>query len=123
MKHRTTVLGSALLIIALTGSFILATTTFDTQSSQRSVLPLPGEAKSLLNSTHRHGDWVRIPVGSRTILAAVDYPDRSDKAAVVVITAKDQKLTDWLRAVADQVASEGFITVVPDTLSSATGDV
>jgi carboxymethylenebutenolidase len=105
----------ALLITLLTSA--------DTKPLTRSSLPSVVEAKSLLNSTHRHGDWVRIPVGSKTILAAVNYPDRSDRAAVVVITAKDQKLTDWLRAVADQVASEGFITVVPDALPSASSDV
>ena len=117
------VVWSALLILVLTCSLILAKTAVDSYSSTRSALPLPSEAKSLLNATHRHGDWIRVPVGSKTILAAVDYPDRADKAAVVVITSTDQKLTDWLRAVADQVASEGFIAVVPDALSIATADV
>jgi carboxymethylenebutenolidase len=89
----------------------------------QSSLPAAAEAKSLLNSTHRHGDWIHVTAGSKTILAAVDYPDRPDKAAVVVITANDQKLTDWLRAVADQVASEGFIAVIPDALSGAVADI
>src|SRR5215470_12526538 len=93
--------------------------TVDSRPPLHSSMPSPAEAKSLLNSTHRHGDWIRVQSGSKTILAAVDYPDRADKAAVVVISAKDQKLSDWLRAVADQVASEGFITVVPDALSTA----
>jgi carboxymethylenebutenolidase len=80
----------------------------------RSSLPLPSEAKGLLNATHRHGDWARVPTATGAILSAIDYPDRSDQAPVVIVTATDQKLTDWLRAVADQVAAEGFIAVVPD---------
>jgi carboxymethylenebutenolidase len=110
-------------VLAITSSWILAKTSVDMRSPARSVLPQPIEARSLLNSTHRHGDWIRVQSGSKTILAAVDYPDRADRAAVVVITAQDQKLTDWLRAVADQVASEGFITVVPDALPTASDDI
>ena len=86
-------------------------------------LPSMDEAKELLNSTHHHPDWVQVPAGSKTILAFVTWPDRADKAAVIVITAPDQKLSDRLRATADQMADEGFIAVVPDALSSATADV
>ena len=64
-----------------------------------------------------------MPGASGSVLAVVDYPDRPDAATVVVVTATDQKLTPWLRAVADQVTSEGFIAVVPDALAGATADV
>src|SRR5262245_42723482 len=108
------------LTLVIASSWIIAATTVDSSLPvTRSEFPSPLEAKSLLNSSHRHGDWIRVQSGSKTILAAVDYPDRADKAAVVIITAREQKVTDWLRAVADQVASEGFITVVPDALSTA----
>src|SRR5215831_4669799 len=86
-------------------------------------LPSMDEAKELLNSTHHHPEWVQVPASSKTILAFVTWPDRADKAAVIVITAPDQKLSDRLRATADQMADEGFIAVVPDALSSATADV
>ena len=86
-------------------------------------LPSIDEAKALLNSTHHHPDWVQVPAGSKTILASVTWPDRADKAAVIIITAPDQKMSDQLRAIADQMADEGFIAVVPDALSSATADV
>ena len=122
MKRNVTVLCSALLIV-LACSLIPAHSSVDSAKLGRSTLPEVADATALLNSTHRHGDWIRVPLGSGTILAAVAYPDRADRAAVVVITAKDQKLTAWLRAVADQVASEGFIAVVPDALSSARAEV
>jgi len=88
-----------------------------------SSLPSMDEAKALLNSTHHHPDWIQVAGGSKTVLASVTYPDRADKAAVLIITAPDQKLSDRLRAIADQMADEGFISVVPDALSSATADV
>src|SRR5215813_4743470 len=86
-------------------------------------IPSTDEAKTLLNSTHHHPDWVQAPAGSKTVLTFVTYPDRADKAAVIIITAPDQKLSDRLRAIADQMADEGFIGVVPDALSNATADV
>ena len=89
----------------------------------RSTLPTAVEAPALLNATHHHGEWVRVPAGARTLLAAVTYPDRRDAAAVVVITATGEKLTPWLRAIADQVTTEGFIAVVPDALAANTSDV
>ncbi len=45
------------------------------------------------------------------------YPERSDKAPVVLVTAKNQGPSDWVRAVSDQVATDGFIAVVPDLLT------
>jgi dienelactone hydrolase len=45
------------------------------------------------------------------------YPDRADKSPVVIISEKDRPMTDRLRAVADQAAAEGFIALVPDSLS------
>ncbi len=82
-----------------------------------SALPLETTAKTVLNSTHRHREWINVPVGSATVRAFVVYPERSDKAPVVLVTAHNQGASDWIRAVADQVAAEGFIAVVPDLLS------
>jgi carboxymethylenebutenolidase len=47
----------------------------------------------------------------------VVYPERRDRAPVVVVVHEIFGLTDWVRAVADQLAAEGFIAVVPDLLS------
>jgi carboxymethylenebutenolidase len=48
------------------------------------------------------------------MLAFVVYPERSDKAPVVVVTARNESGTPLLRAVADQLAAEGFVSIVPD---------
>ena len=45
------------------------------------------------------------------------FPQRPTLAPVVLITSDSQGMSDWLRAMGDQVAAEGFIAVVPDLLS------
>ncbi len=81
----------------------------------------PGEAaaKDRLNTTPRHGEWVDIrQSGSNTpIRAFVVYPERKEKAAVVIVIQEIYGLTDWIRAVADQLAADGFIAIAPDLLS------
>jgi carboxymethylenebutenolidase len=45
------------------------------------------------------------------------YPERKDKAPVVIVIHEIFGLTDWVRAVADRLAGEGFIALAPDLLS------
>ncbi|MDP8988765.1 MAG: dienelactone hydrolase family protein [Acidobacteriota bacterium] len=78
-----------------------------------SVLPTEAAAKALLNTTHRHREWVSVA----NVRAFIVYPERSDKAPVAVLSAGKQGASDWIRAVADQAAADGFIAVVPDVLS------
>jgi carboxymethylenebutenolidase len=83
-----------------------------------SMLPSRETAKDVLNTTGRHPEWIRIPVGSSEILAFATYPDRADKAPVLIISEVDRPMSDWMRAVADQAAREGYIALAPDTLPS-----
>jgi carboxymethylenebutenolidase len=80
----------------------------------------PGEdsAVARLNASPRHGEWVRYDAGAGdTVRAWVVYPERSDKAPVVVVIHEIFGLTDWIRSVTDQLAAEGFIAVAPDLLT------
>ena len=80
----------------------------------------PGESgvAAHLTASPRHGEWVRYEAGTEdTMEAWVVYPERSDKAPVVVVIHEIFGLTDWARAVADQLAAEGFLAVAPDFLS------
>jgi hypothetical protein len=83
----------------------------------RTALPTEQTAKAVLNSTSRHPEWVNVPAGSTAIQTFVVYPERPDHAPVVLLTSNNQGLSDWMRAVGDQVAGQGFIAVVPDLLS------
>lgn len=75
------------------------------------------EAKARLDASPRHGEWVRYAAGPDSVRAWVVYPERSDRAPVVVVIHEIFGLTDWIRGVADQLAAEGFIAIAPDLLS------
>lgn len=71
-----------------------------------------------LNGSPRHGEWVEYDAGGGdTVRAWMVYPERSDPAPVVVVIHEIYALTDWIRAVADQLAAEGFLAIAPDLLS------
>ena len=83
-----------------------------------SALPSVAEAKRLLNTTTRHREWIVVPVAKETsVLAWVVYPERSDRAQVVVVKGDTLLPSDWTRAVSDQLSAEGYLTVVPDILT------
>jgi carboxymethylenebutenolidase len=77
-------------------------------------------AKERLNKSPRHGEWVDFKSGERTIKAFVVYPERKDKAPVVLVIHEIFGLTDWVRGVCDQLAENGVIAIAPDLLSGQT---
>src|SRR2546430_15756617 len=74
-------------------------------------------AAERLKSSPRHGEWIDVPMGDVKIKTFVVYPEVKDKAPVVIVIHEIFGMTDWVRAVADQLAAEGFIAVAPDLLS------
>jgi len=70
-----------------------------------------------LEKSPRHGEWVQIKHGERTVWAFVVYPEVKGKAAAVVVIHEIFGLTDWARSVADQLAADGYIAIAPDLLS------
>ena len=76
------------------------------------------QAKAALNASPRHGEYIDVPVtGSTPVRTWIVYPERKDKAPVVIVIHEIFGLSDWIRGVADQLASEGFIAVAPDLIS------
>ena len=83
-------------------------------------LPAGAEAaKAALESSPRHGEYVDValPGGGKPIRTWVVYPERKDKAPVVLVIHEIFGLTEWIRAVADRLAADGFVAVAPDLLS------
>lgn len=78
-----------------------------------------GGAKRVLESSPRHGEFedIAVPGSDVPLRAWVVYPERRDKAPVVIVIHEIFGLTDWIRGVTDQLAKEGFIAVAPDLLS------
>jgi carboxymethylenebutenolidase len=73
------------------------------------------------DSVTTHGEWVKIKRGNETIRAYVAYPERKTKAPAVIVIHEIFGLTDWEPTVADRLAKEGFVAIVPDLLSSKHG--
>lgn len=80
--------------------------------------PSEATAKAQLDKSPRHGEYVDIALpGGGKLNAWVVYPERKDKAGVVILIHEIYGLSDWFRGVADQLAKEGFIAVAPDLIS------
>jgi carboxymethylenebutenolidase len=82
--------------------------------------PAQDWAKARLEKSPRHGEWVDIKSGDRTIKAFVVYPERKEKTPVVLVIHEIFGLTDWVRGVCDQLAENGVIAIAPDLLSGQT---
>jgi carboxymethylenebutenolidase len=75
-------------------------------------------AREALDHSSRHGEYVDVAVPDDVKLRAwVSYPERHDKAGVVIVIHEIFGLSDWIRGVADQLAAEGFIAIVPDLVT------
>ena len=73
--------------------------------------------KERLNNSPRHGEWVDIKSGDRTIKAFVVYPERKDKAPAMLVIQEIFGVTDWLRSLCDELAENGVIAIAPDFLN------
>lgn len=95
-------------------------------SSQGTAIPAGATtAAQRIAASPRHGEWVAIKVGaSDSVMAWVVYPERSQKAPVVIAIHENTGLNTWTRSVADQLAAEGFIGIAPDmTTMGKTGSL
>jgi carboxymethylenebutenolidase len=79
--------------------------------------PAQDWAKAKLEKSSRHGEWVKLRHGDRTVEAFVVFPEVKDKATAVIVIHEIFGLTDWVRLVADELAEAGFIAIAPDLLS------
>ena len=92
-------------------------------ADQDPTLPASGATAALrLAGSPRHAEWVTVKVGGDSVMAWVVYPERQDKAPVVLVIHENTGLTTWARAVADQLAAEGFIGIAPDLLTMRRSD-
>jgi carboxymethylenebutenolidase len=74
-------------------------------------------ARARLDKSPRHGEWVTIKHDGRAVETFVVYPERKDKAPVVVVIHEIFGMSDWVQEVADEFAAAGYIAVAPDLLS------
>lgn len=79
--------------------------------------PAQDWAKKRVDDSPRHQEWVELKHGERTVKCFVVYPEKKDKATVVVLIHEIMGLTDWVQSVADQLAEHGYIAIAPDFLT------
>jgi carboxymethylenebutenolidase len=72
-----------------------------------------------LEASPRHQEWAQVKSGERTVHAFVVFPESKSKSTVVIVIHENRGLTDWVRTVADRLASEGYIAIAPDLLSGS----
>jgi carboxymethylenebutenolidase len=68
-----------------------------------------------------HGEWVYIRRAQDSIRAYVAYPERKTKAPAIIVIHEIFGLTDWEPKVADRLAKQGYVAILPDLLSSKYG--
>ncbi len=114
---RVTTVWTAIVMAAFAGS---ACVSGGSNAAGDGGLP-PGadEVRARLNSSSRHGEWAMIETTpGDSVRAWVVFPERQDKAPVVIVIHEIFGLTPWIRGVADQLAADGFIAIAPDLLTS-----
>jgi carboxymethylenebutenolidase len=78
------------------------------------------DATARLAASPRHAEWAMVDAGGRdSVRVWLVYPERADRAPVVLVVHEIFGLTHWIRGVADQLAADGFIAVAPDLLTGA----
>src|SRR5277367_4529651 len=74
-------------------------------------------AKTRLEASPRHHEYVPLKHGDRTVQAFVVYPEVKTKAPVIILIHEIFGLSDWAKEMADELAGQGFIVVAPDLLT------
>ncbi len=99
-------------------SLLLTATPVLAASTAPALPPAESTAHDALEHSPRHGEYVDVAYPGHTPLRTwVVYPERADKAPVVLVIHEIFGLTEWVRGVADALAAQGFIAVAPDLLS------
>src|ERR1039457_619453 len=83
------------------------------------VLPAQDWARTKLEKSPRHQEWVKVKNGSREVQCFVVYPEVKDKATTIVMIHEIFGLSDWARAMADELAAEAYIGIAPDLLTGS----
>jgi carboxymethylenebutenolidase len=74
-------------------------------------------AKTRLDASPRHREYITLKHGDRTLQAFVVYPEVKQKVPVVILIHEIFGLSDWAKEMADEIAAAGYIVVAPDLLS------
>ncbi len=74
-------------------------------------------ARTKVDKSPRHREWVTVKYGDRSVETFVAYPEVKDKAPVIIVIHEIFGMTDWVENVTDEFAAAGYIAIAPDLLS------
>jgi hypothetical protein len=74
-------------------------------------------AKTRLDASPRHREYVTLKHDGRSVQAFVVYPEVNRKTPVIVLIHEIFGLSDWAKEMADELAAAGYIVIAPDLLS------
>ncbi len=78
-------------------------------------------AKTQLEKSPRHHEYVKVKSGDREVNCFVAYPESKEKATAVLVIHEIFGLADWPKLLADELAEAGYIAIAPDLLSTKDG--
>jgi carboxymethylenebutenolidase len=93
-------------------------------SAQNAAIPPNQEtAAAALKASTRHQEFVRLKLPSGgEVNTFVVFPERPDKAPVIIVIHEIFGATEWVNSVADQFAAQGFIALAPDMVTGIEGN-
>lgn len=91
-------------------------------SGAGAVLRAQDWAKTRLEASPRHQEWVTVKHDTRNVNSFLVFPEVPDKATAVLVIHEIFGLSDWVRSLTDQLAEAGYIALAPDLLSGMAPD-
>ncbi|WP_221936578.1 dienelactone hydrolase family protein [Litoribacter populi] len=70
-----------------------------------------------LENSPRHHEWINMDQDGRNVRGFLVFPEKAENAKTLIVIHENRGLTDWVRAMADQLAEMGYIALAPDLLS------
>src|ERR1700743_3783970 len=98
---------------ALLGMFALMSTSIGGKLLSKPV-EAQDWAKAKVDASPRHREYVKVTHDGRTINTFITYPMTTGKAPVIVLIHEIFGQSDWTREMADDLAAQGYIAVLPD---------
>lgn len=69
-----------------------------------------------------HGEWVTYAGrAGDSVTAYIAFPERADAAPAMIVIHEIYGMSEWIRSVADEFASRGYVAIAPDLLSRRGG--
>jgi len=103
------------LVTIFAGSFSIA--------QEINIPPTLDGAEVALSESTRHQEYVRLPLpDGGEVNTFVVYPERPDKAPLVIVIHEIFGMSDWSNSVADNFAKHGFIALAPDMVTGMEGN-